>query len=218
MFRKVSVLPAILLLFWACGAQAAVIDSNWIGGEWGFWEENANWSSANYPHNGVDSYNVIIDGDVNDAMVKLQNFHTIDSLRTYGRVELDQWQSEWIELTVLNGVTNFGTVTIRCQIRGDINNTPGATLDFDRHMNIFGQLYNPVGGSIRVEFEDMDFEYSSEFTLDYDDLPFFPYLKDGFSKVLQIPIHPISLGRLRRSHFSKNEMLKYLDKRNSGTY
>ncbi len=60
--------------------------------------------------------------------------------------------------------------------------------------------------------EDMDFAYSSEFTLDYDDLPYFPPLKDGFSTVLQIPIHPISSGRLRRSHFSEEEMLEYFRK------
>lgn len=52
-------------------------------------------------------------------------------------------------------------------------------------------------------------KYSSEFTLDYDDLPFYPFCHNGFSKVLQIPIHPISLGRLRRSHFDKDEMLQY---------
>ncbi len=157
MFKK-GLVFAVMVTIVSLNSYAATIDSNWIGGEWNFWENNANWSSASYPHNNSDTYNVTIDGDVNGATVKLQNFHTIDSLRTYGYVELDQWQSEWIELTVLNGVTNFGTVTIHCQIIGDVNNTSGATLDFDKHMNIFGQLYNPPGGTIRVEFEDMDIE------------------------------------------------------------
>lgn len=57
--------------------------------------------------------------------------------------------------------------------------------------------------------EKFQFQYSSEFTLDYDDLPFFPYLEDHFSEVLQIPIHPVSMGRLRRSHFSQKEKLQY---------
>ena len=57
--------------------------------------------------------------------------------------------------------------------------------------------------------QKMKLKYSSEFTLDYDDLPFYPYCNNKFSEVLQIPIHPISLGRLRRSHFSENEMLQY---------
>lgn len=61
--------------------------------------------------------------------------------------------------------------------------------------------------------EDMGFKYSSEFSLDYDDLPFYPsrYISGGdrFSKVLQIPIHPISIGRLKRSHFTDEEMWQY---------
>ncbi len=54
-----------------------------------------------------------------------------------------------------------------------------------------------------------ELKYSSEFALDYDDLPFFPYCNNELSNVLQIPIHPISLGRLHRSHFSEDEMLQY---------
>ena len=57
--------------------------------------------------------------------------------------------------------------------------------------------------------DDLSLEYSSEFTLDYDDLPFYPFVNGKFTKVLQIPIHPISPGRLRRSHFSPKEMLNY---------
>ena len=57
--------------------------------------------------------------------------------------------------------------------------------------------------------DDINLEYSSEFTLDYDDLPFYPFINGKFSKVLQIPIHPISLGWLRRSHFLPKEMLNY---------
>ena len=69
----------------------------------------------------------------------------------------------------------------------------------------FGDWNPELGKTI----QELDFEYSSEFVLDYDDLPFFPFFNNKFSKVLQIPIHPISIGRLRRSHFSKEEMLKY---------
>ncbi len=53
------------------------------------------------------------------------------------------------------------------------------------------------------------FEYSSEFVLSYDDYPFFPIVKDAFSGVLQIPIHPISVGRLRWAKFSEAEMTAY---------
>jgi len=69
----------------------------------------------------------------------------------------------------------------------------------------FGE-WNPALGEA---LESFSLDYSSEFALDYDDLPFFPYFDDHFSPVLQIPIHPISVGRLRRSHFSDEEMIQY---------
>jgi len=53
------------------------------------------------------------------------------------------------------------------------------------------------------------FSYSSEFSYDYDNLPSYPIIKNGFSSVMQIPIHPISIGRLNRSHYNSKEMTKY---------
>ncbi len=72
----------------------------------------------------------------------------------------------------------------------------------------FGDWNEALGQVI----EDLGFEYSSEFALDYDDVPFYPFFNDHFSLVLQIPIHPISIGRLRRSHFTDKEMIKYYKK------
>ncbi|MGC9337289.1 MAG: polysaccharide deacetylase family protein [Candidatus Cloacimonadia bacterium] len=69
----------------------------------------------------------------------------------------------------------------------------------------FGEWNESLGRAV----EKAGFIYSSEFCLNYDDLPFYPYIKTGFSKVLQIPIHPIGIGRLARSHFSESEMWKY---------
>ena len=69
----------------------------------------------------------------------------------------------------------------------------------------FGEWNNNLGKAL----EELDFEYSSEFSFDYDDLPFYPYFSDHFSSVMQIPIHPISVGRLRRSHFTDKEMVQY---------
>ncbi len=53
------------------------------------------------------------------------------------------------------------------------------------------------------------FEYSSEFSYDYDNLPSWPMGAAGFSETLQIPIHPISIGSLRRQGFSEEEMIDY---------
>ncbi|MBL7074571.1 DUF2334 domain-containing protein [candidate division KSB1 bacterium] len=57
--------------------------------------------------------------------------------------------------------------------------------------------------------EDQGFKYSSEFALDYDNLPFFPYIGNRYSNVLQIPIHPVSFGGLRRAGFNDDEMFAY---------
>jgi peptidoglycan/xylan/chitin deacetylase (PgdA/CDA1 family) len=42
--------------------------------------------------------------------------------------------------------------------------------------------------------EDLGYIYSSDFQLGYDDLPFFPWCGDRFSRVLQVPIHPVCEG------------------------
>lgn len=42
--------------------------------------------------------------------------------------------------------------------------------------------------------EAFGYDYSSDFGIGYDDLPFFPWLGDRFSAVLQVPIHPICEG------------------------
>jgi len=69
----------------------------------------------------------------------------------------------------------------------------------------FGDWNENLGKVINT----FDFQYSSEFTLNYDDFPFFPFVNGAFSKTLQIPIHPVSMGRLHRSHFSETEKSAY---------
>jgi len=82
--------------------------------------------------------------------------------------------------------------------------------------------------------EELGFEYSSEFCLAYDDLPFRPAIKERengelrrvkqnpaltlhsslftlrLSKVLQVPVHPICLGRLVAARASPAQMAAYL--------
>ncbi|MBN2572461.1 MAG: hypothetical protein JXA68_10065 [Ignavibacteriales bacterium] len=62
---------------------------------------------------------------------------------------------------------------------------------------------------LNTALEHFNFLYSSEFCYDYDNLPSFPILGNNFSKVLQIPIHPISVGRLSKTKHAEDEMLKY---------
>ncbi len=53
------------------------------------------------------------------------------------------------------------------------------------------------------------FEYSSEFSYDYDDLPSFPSHGGRPEPVLQVPVHPMSIGSLRRQGCTPEEMRKY---------
>jgi hypothetical protein len=42
--------------------------------------------------------------------------------------------------------------------------------------------------------ESLGYEYASDFQLGYDDFPFFPWKGDRFSRVLQLPVHPVCEG------------------------
>jgi hypothetical protein len=55
---------------------------------------------------------------------------------------------------------------------------------------------------------DCGFEYSSEFSYDYDNLPVVPRLGKGRG-VLQLPIHPICIGSLKRHGYDDAQMIRY---------
>lgn len=67
-------------------------------------------------------------------------------------------------------------------------------------------FWNP---SLNEALEELNFSYSSEFGFDYDDFPILPIVEDRFSKVYQIPVHPISIGCLKRLNLSSKGMVKY---------
>ncbi len=69
--------------------------------------------------------------------------------------------------------------------------------------------YGTWNQSVASVFEQLGMQFSSEFSLDYDDLPFFPFLTERFSPVLQMPIHPICVGSMLRSGYSSAEMKQY---------
>ncbi|MGA7160565.1 MAG: polysaccharide deacetylase family protein [Bacteroidota bacterium] len=69
--------------------------------------------------------------------------------------------------------------------------------------------YGTWNASVVSVFEEVGAGFSSEFGLDYDDLPFFPFVETKFSPVLQLPIHPICVGSMRRAGYSNDEMKKY---------
>jgi hypothetical protein len=56
---------------------------------------------------------------------------------------------------------------------------------------------------------ELGFEYSSEFCLSYDDLPSRPVIGTAASRLLQIPVHPICVGRLVAARAGRNQMVGY---------
>lgn len=69
--------------------------------------------------------------------------------------------------------------------------------------------YGTWNASVAMVFEQLGIEFSSEFGLDYDNLPFFPFLEDRFSRVLQMPIHPICVGSMLRAGYDSPDMREY---------
>ncbi|MBO6524496.1 MAG: DUF2334 domain-containing protein [Balneolaceae bacterium] len=60
--------------------------------------------------------------------------------------------------------------------------------------------------------QKFNFKYSSEFTVGYDGIPFYPIHNNAGSNTLQIPIHPICTGSLNRKNASFQEMKEYFAK------
>ncbi|MBO6793289.1 MAG: polysaccharide deacetylase family protein [Balneolaceae bacterium] len=69
-------------------------------------------------------------------------------------------------------------------------------------------IWNEALGDVLLKFK---FEYSSEFTLGYDALPFQPIHKNELHPTLQIPIHPICTGSLNRRSADESEMIEYFE-------
>jgi len=58
-------------------------------------------------------------------------------------------------------------------------------------------------------FAQLGFSFSSEFCYGYDDLPSRPIIHGQFSPILQIPVHPISIGRLVWAKMDESQMIEY---------
>jgi len=65
---------------------------------------------------------------------------------------------------------------------------------------------------IQKAIEDNKLKYSSEFSFAYDDLPLFPVIENRWSGVMQIPVHPICIGRLVHASLSQDQCLDYYQK------
>jgi hypothetical protein len=63
--------------------------------------------------------------------------------------------------------------------------------------------------AVDTVYRELNMTYSSEFSLDYDDLPFYPVIGEAESPVLQLPIHPICVGSMKRSGYTSQQMREY---------
>ncbi|MFI5251580.1 MAG: polysaccharide deacetylase family protein [Bacteroidota bacterium] len=81
--------------------------------------------------------------------------------------------------------------------------------DAGLHARGFAAPYGAWNPAIAAAISMSGFEYSSEFSYDYDNLPSYPVAGMLQKSVLQIPVHPISIGSLKRQGFSDEEMIEY---------
>ena len=79
----------------------------------------------------------------------------------------------------------------------------------DIHPQGYAAPFGEWHPALNQALEQTGFVYSSEFAQSYDNLPYYPISKNKVSTVLQIPIHPVSTGRLRWARHSESQILDY---------
>ena len=94
----------------------------------------------------------------------------------------------------------------------NLKNISKAKLQLER-AGISSSGFSAPFGSWNMELakaiDKIGFEYSSEFSYAYDTLPLYPTNRDMFFYALQVPIHPICIGSLKRSGYSESHMNEY---------
>jgi hypothetical protein len=152
MSRKALFLAAVISILLSCKVQAEVIDSNWVGGRWGFWENPNNWEPVIVPDNNASqTFTVTIDSNsivVPSVEILIQQDHTIDDIATYGDVQLEghNWQRH-PDLIILEptGLTNHDELDVHeLDIHGDLLNGMTSFLD-TYELEIKGNLINTSG-------------------------------------------------------------------------
>ncbi|MEK6834674.1 MAG: polysaccharide deacetylase family protein [Nanoarchaeota archaeon] len=97
---------------------------------------------------------------------------------------------------------------------GNYKNILEADKFISRISNKVSGFASPFGywnKKLGLALEKINYLYSSEFSLSYDDLPFYPYLDKKKSKVIQLPIYPICVGSLIMRLYSKEKMKSYFN-------
>ncbi len=73
----------------------------------------------------------------------------------------------------------------------------------------FAAPYGMWSPGLAAVIRELGFAYSSEFSCAYDTLPLVPTAGSEFHGPLQIPVHPISIGSLRRAGYTVEQMKDY---------
>lgn len=89
----------------------------------------------------------------------------------------------------------------------DIRRGKGLLLASGLGCDGYASPYGVYNMDLARAIEAEDFVYSSEFSYDYDSIPSFPPLSGG--KTLQVPVHPVCIGTLRRQGYNEGAMIKY---------
>lgn len=129
-----------------------------------------------------------------------------------------QAHEEWIEVfkafegqeIALHGYEH-GTSNSYENILNNIEKGLQVLVDADIHPKGFCVPYALWNDALAEVLPKFEFEYSSEFSIGYDALPFYPIYKGDEQGTLQIPIHPICTGSLNRKNASIEEMKDYFE-------
>ncbi len=75
----------------------------------------------------------------------------------------------------------------------------------------FAAPYGIWNAGLAEAIDKAGFVYSSEFSLAYDTFPCYPLREERAFRTLQIPIHPICIGSLRKVGYSDRQMTDYFE-------
>jgi len=79
------------------------------------------------------------------------------------------------------------------------------------HAKGFAAPYGKWNKGLCRAVKELGFEYSSEFSYDYDNFPSQPFFEDRLKGVWQIPVHPICVGSLKRQGYNDARMIQYFE-------
>ena len=172
----------------------------------------------NFPKNNKTIFNFRIDTD----FAKKSDIKTLYALCKKHKINatwfIETKSSEkWIN--IYRDMENQ-EISLHCHRHKVFNNFRKNNINLSKGISILNKIgvkklgfASPFGiwnNELNKSIKKFDFKYSSEFGLDYDNLPFFPYTnQNSFSTVLQIPIHPICVGSLKNSRHSFDNIKKY---------